>query len=82
MEAIKTGMQGAAASLNLVSSHPQLKHPGLRDLNSSEYIGAHLLASDNILWPPTTSCMLGSDIAVSDLPWKGRKDAIPSHWTS
>lgn len=45
MEAVKTGIQGAAASLNLVTSHPQLKHAGLRDLNSFEYgAGAHLLA--------------------------------------
>lgn len=45
MEAVKRGIEGAAASLNLVTSHPQLKHAGLRDLNSSEYgAGAHLFA--------------------------------------
>lgn len=29
-----------------------------------------------------TSFMLGSDIAVSDSPWEGRKDELSSWWTA
>lgn len=33
----------------LTWSHPQLKHPGLRDIICSEYAGAHLLASGKLV---------------------------------